>query len=153
MSNQDKQSNQIETPQDKKRANMWSWISLGCFVGKGVIEILLVFVSGLASAFIDAAGAYDFADAITALSEAFYAIAACVSGAMFIASIVIMIYVRVKYPKNIFGKVLMWVYIVLISLYIITMAVIVIAVGIACAACINECENIAMIAIERMMIC
>ena len=153
MSNQGKQVNQIETPQDKKKANMWSWISLGCFVGKGIIELLLVFGSGFAYAFIDAADDYDFADVITAFSEAIYAIAACVSGVMFIASIVIMIYVRVKYPKNVFGKVLMWVYIVLISLYIITMAVVVIAIGIACAACIDECESIAMLAIERMMIC
>ena len=69
---------------------------------------------------------------------------------------VIIIYVRVKYPKNTFGKVLMWIYIVMFVLYIITMAVIIIACGIACSACIDECEKcgqMGMIVIERLMLC
>ncbi len=35
------------------------------------------------------------------------------------ASIILMIYVRVKYPKNKFGKIIMWIYIILIALGII----------------------------------
>lgn len=148
-----KQTNMIETPEDKKKGNMWSWISLGCFVGRIIVDAIMAFASGLVFSVIGASGEFEFAEVATTFTEIIYAIGTCISGLLFIASIVMMIYVRVKYPKNVFGKVLMWVYIVLVSLYIITMAVCIIAIGIACVACLNECEELAMIAIESMMLC
>ena len=57
----------------------------------------------------------------------------------------LMIYVRVKYPNNIFGKVLMWIYIALIVIGIIVLSVVIISCGIAFGACVNgmmECGEI-----------
>ena len=48
---------------------------------------------------------------------------------------VLMIVVRVKYPKNKFGKVLMWIYIVELIISLILIIVIVIA----CAKILNDC--------------
>ena len=60
-----------------------------------------------------------------------------VVGLSSIAGIVIMIIVRIKYPQNTFGKVLMWVYIVEYILLIILGIVIVIA----CGAAISDFNN------------
>lgn len=43
-----------------------------------------------------------------------------------LVSLILMIVVRVKYPKNTFGKVLMWLYIVVYALYVIMVLVVVI---------------------------
>lgn len=62
-----------------------------------------------------------------------------------IAALALMIYVRVKYPNNIFGKVLMWIYIALIVIGIIVLSVVIISCGIAFGACVNgmmECGEI-----------
>lgn len=146
--------NQIETPEDKKKGNMWSWISLGCFLGRFVVDVAIAFVSGMATSLFSAIDDVEkIGEATTVVSEMIFTIGTCASYAMSIAALVIMIYVRVKYPKNIFGKVLMWVYIVSFVIYIILMVAFIIACGIACAACTNECQTLAMIAIERLMIC
>ncbi len=50
-----------------------------------------------------------------------------------LAGLVLMIVARVKYPKNIFAKVLMWLYIATVIIYIVLMVAIIIACGIACA--------------------
>lgn len=153
MSNQ----NLIETPEDKKKGNFWSWISLGCFLGRFVVDAVIAFVSGLATSFFSNIGDIEkIGEATTVVSDIIFAIGSCVSMAMSIAALVIIIYVRVKYPKNIFGKVLMWVYIVLFIMYVILMVAFIIACGIACNACVDECEKcgqMGMIAIERLMIC
>ena len=149
-----KQSIQIETPEEKRLGNKWSWISLICFLGRFlismVIPVLVVVISGFFSTYADMDDAVY--EAMTTIMEIAYLVSSCVSTLASIAAFVIMIYVRVKYPKNVFGKVLMWVYIVLFALYIITMAVIIIACGIACGACMNDCQDLACITIERLMI-
>ena len=144
----------IETPEDKKKGNFWSWISLACFAGGFVADALIaVFMGVLNSITYNLTSTANVSEMTNAASEAFIAIGGCVSILLAIAALVIMIYVRVKYPKNIFGKVLMWVYIVLFAMYIIFMAVVIIACGIACAACTEECQGLAMLAIERLMLC
>ena len=147
-------SSLIETPEDKKKGNFWSWISLACFAGGFVADALMaVFMGVLNSITYNLTSTANVSEMTNAASEAFIAIGGCVSILLAIAALVIMIYVRVKYPKNIFGKVLMWVYIVLFVMYIIFMAVVIIACGIACAACTEECQSLAMLAIERLMLC
>ena len=147
-------SSLIETPEDKKKGNFWSWISLACFAGGFVADALMaVFMGVLNSITYNLTSTANVSEMTNAASEAFIAIGGCVSILLAIAALVIMIYVRVKYPKNIFGKVLMWVYIVLFTMYIIFMAVVIIACGIACAACTEECQSLAMLAIERLMLC
>ena len=49
-----------------------------------------------------------------------------------------MVVVRVKYPKNTFGKVLMWIYIVEIILAIIS----VVLLFLMCMACANSIDGI-----------
>ena len=147
-------SSLIETPEDKKKGNFWSWISLACFAGGFVVDALMaVFMGVLNSITYNLTSTANVSEMTNAASEAFIAIGGCVSILLAIAALVIMIYVRVKYPKNIFGKVLMWVYIVLFAMYILFMAVVIIACGIACAACTEECQSLAMLAIERLMLC
>ena len=144
----------VETPEDKKKGNFWSWISLACFAGGFVVDALMaVFMGVLNSITYNLTSTANVSEMTNAASEAFIAIGGSVSILLAIAALVIMIYVRVKYPKNIFGKVLMWVYIVLFTMYIIFMAVVIIACGIACAACTEECQSLAMLAIERLMLC
>ncbi len=149
--------NIIETPEDKKKGNFWSWISLGCFAGRFVVDIVIALVSGMATSIFSSISSVSdieqIGEATTVVSEMIFAIGSCASLAMGIAALVIMIYVRVKYPKNTFGKVLMWVYIVLFALYIIAMVAFIIACGIACAACTNECQKLGMIVVERLMLC
>jgi len=58
-----------------------------------------------------------------------------------IAGLIIMIYVRVKYPKNVFGKVLMWLFIVgaIIAVIIAILYAILLAVACySCFSCISE---------------
>lgn len=147
-------SNLIETPEDKKKGNFWSWMSLACFAGGFVVDaVMAVFMGVLNSITYNLTSTANAYEVTNAAYEAFIAIGGCVSMFLAIAALVIMIYVRVKYPKNVFGKVLMWVYIVLFALYIITMVAFIIACGMACAACTNECQSLAMLAIERLMLC
>ena len=42
-----KQMNQIETPEEKKKGNFWSLMSLICFVSRFIVNIvIMVLVSG-----------------------------------------------------------------------------------------------------------
>lgn len=58
-----------------------------------------------------------------------------------IAGIVLMIYVRVKYPKNVFGKVIMWLYIILAILAILMIIIMIVACTLACGYLINTCQG------------
>lgn len=146
--------NRIETPEEKRQGNKWSLISLICFVSRFVIGLLTGFMSGfISSIFVDNV---ELSKVTNSFSEVVYLLGTGISVLLAIAALVIIIYVRVKYPNNIFGKVLMWVYIVLFIMYVILMVALIIACGIACNACIDECEKcgqMGMIAIERLMIC
>lgn len=70
------------------------------------------------------------------------------SGLGFIAGIVVLIIVRVKYPQNTFGKVLMWVYIVLGILGFLAFVAILVVCAAACgqgldgcASCLESCRH------------
>lgn len=151
-----KQGYQIETPEDKKKGNFWSWISLGCFGGRFVLDLVIAVASGMATSIFsnitEITDISEINEMATSVTQIILTIGSGISILLSIAALVIIIYVRVKYPRNIFGKVLMWVYIVVFALYIITMAVIIIACGIACGACMNDCQDLACIVVERLMI-
>ena len=114
------------SPEDNKKANMFCWISLGLFLA----PILLAVVFEAANSIFD----------INYLENAGN-ISSEISGLFYIGALVFMIIVRVKYPKNVFGKVLMWTYIVLTVISIITMVAMIIACSIACSTCMNEMQG------------
>lgn len=101
---------EVYTKEDNDKANLISAISLLCFIAPFLITGLFL-NSGLES----------LVSNLISLLE--------------LASFVLMIYVRVKYPKNIFAKVLMWFYIVAITLMIILVAVFFFACFAALASC------------------
>ena len=146
-----KQMNQIETPEEKKKGNFWSFMSLICFVSRFIVNIvIMVLVSG-AELMVEA---YQDLNRITdMISTSSAIIGGGIEILLSIATLVIIIYVRVKYPKNIFGKVLMWIYIVLFVMYVVIMAAMIIAIGIACGACLDDCSKMGKIIIESRMLC
>lgn len=117
------------SPEDNKKANMLSLISLGCFIFPIIADIIFITISALTTS--------EISDAF----ETLFDIGGVISILTFIAAIVLMIIVRVRYPKNTFGKVLMWVYIVMIVLIIIGVVVAIIACAIACNECIESLQN------------
>ena len=64
-----------------------------------------------------------------------------VGGLFFIAALVLMIIVRVKYPQNQFGKVLCIVYIVLAAIALILTIAAMIIIAIVCNQIISDCES------------
>lgn len=63
-------------------------------------------------------------------------------GVLFVAAWVLMIVARVRYPKNLFGKVLMWMYVVLVLLGMIGMIVIGFLLMKACNECLDSCQKL-----------
>lgn len=61
------------------------------------------------------------------------------AGIGFVAGIVLLIIVRVKYPQNTFGKVLMWVYIVFAVLCFLAFFLFLVACSIACNGASSSC--------------
>lgn len=59
-----------------------------------------------------------------------------------LAAWIIMIYVRVKYPKNTFGKVLMWFYIFSTVISIVRMIIIMVLCGASFEAFISCCQDL-----------
>ena len=121
-----------ETPEDKKKANTMCIISLICmFVPSlisGVVTVLL-------SAALQGTGKSDFSTTSN-VYELITSFVYLLTGAAEIASWVLMIYVRVKYPKNVFGKVLMILYIGLVILGIIGTVIL----FIACIETLRSCN-------------
>ena len=146
-----KQMNQIETPEEKKKGNFWSLMSLICFVSRFIVNIvIMVLVSG-AELMVEA---YQDLNRITdMISTSSAIIGGGIEILLSIATLVLIIYVRVKYPKNVFGKVLMWIYIVLFVMYVVIMAAMIIAIGIACGAFFDNCTKMGKIIIESRMLC
>ena len=58
-----------------------------------------------------------------------------------IAALVLLIIVRVNYPNNKFGKILMWIYIVLFIISIVVIFISVVACGIALGSCIESMQG------------
>lgn len=62
----------------------------------------------------------------------------CLLGLCPLAAFVIMITVRVKYPKNKFGKIIMWIYIIELILTIISILIIIIT----CGTILRDCRGL-----------
>ena len=114
------------SPEDNKKANMFCWISLGLFLTPFLLAIVF-------EALKDAFDFYDVENAVNILSGS--------SGLFYLGALVFMIIVRVKYPKNVFGKVLMWIYITITIISIIAVAVMIVACSIACNVCMEEIQG------------
>lgn len=104
--------NSIPSAEDEKNANLLCVISLILYFGSSAISGLLYSISSVSGSYV-----------------------ANIGGLCPLAGIVLMIIARVKYPKNRFAKVLMWIYIILTILAIVTVILIF-------AACIYACSSI-----------
>jgi len=87
-----------------KKVNTLCWISLACLV---VPFILTVFYSS----FLENT-AMEKNEILSGIFEFIFTLAE-------ILGVVLMLYVRIKYPKNIFGKVVMWLYIIALVIIIL----------------------------------
>lgn len=123
------------TYEENKKANLLCVVSLVLMFAP-----LLLYCAGLeiADTYLNIDFTGSFAHLCTYMGQLFV-------GGCAIASLAVMIYVRVKYPQNTFGKVIMWLYIVCIVLGLLYIAVLIIACGIALNACLDGlkgCGNI-----------
>lgn len=110
-------NNNVNTLEDDKKANKLCIISL---VLKYVPSILI-------------GGVYSAVDSSNSIANAL----TLLLGLGPLAALILMIYVRVKYPKNTFGKVLMWLYIIEIVFSLIAIVIIMIT----CAGILNSCKG------------
>lgn len=121
------------SPEDNKKANIISTISIILALG---VPILLGVMGWAAVVIFDDLSTTQMQD-MSNIGEIITVGFGLISWGSRIAALALMIYVRVKYPNNIFGKVLMWIYIALIVIGIIVLSVVIISCGIAFGACVN----------------
>ena len=116
--------NTDQEKKDEKTANILCLVSLACMFlvpfGTGII-------TGSFSEIADKTGD------VSGISTLFGSLSSLSS----LAAWVLMIIVRIKYRKNVFGKVLMWIYISMLALLIIAIIIFVIA----CASCLHDCKG------------
>ncbi len=126
--------NDMNAPEDERKANVFCIASLICVFLPRVLQFLGYLLFGTLLQQVGRESVlYDrISGALSALGIVFL-----------IAGIVLVIYVRVKYPKNIFGKVLMWIYIVLAVLILIAFIVMLVACTLACSYLIETCQGCA----------
>ena len=124
----------MNDPEDERKANVFCIASLICVFLPRVLQFLGYLLFGTLLQQVERESVlYDrISGALSALGILFL-----------IAGIVLVIYVRVKYPKNIFGKVLMWIYIVLAVLILIAFIVMLVACTLACSYLIETCQGCA----------
>lgn len=89
----------------------------------------IMFISGVSSLFSDES------------PEHFYNITYSLLTLCPLAGIVLMIIARVKYPQSRFAKVVMWIFIVTISISVILTIIAVVSCMIACNECVNHCPG------------
>ena len=130
----------MEQPNNNQKANRLCCISLACVILPAVLTVLLPSVW---DAFI--VSKQDGSLVLDILRNIF-SVVGCLS---FITGIATLIYVRVKYPQNRFGKVLMWIYIVITVIMIIALIVLmimchymIVTCGESCGSCLSECRSI-----------
>lgn len=117
-----------------KEANILCWISLACLIVPFILsplgaKILLVTSNSVVG------GLFSFLNSVFSIV---FVLAR-------ILGVVLMIYVRIKYPHNIFGIVLMWIYIivlVLIILFIIFIMVLCNGCVDGMSGCLQACRGI-----------
>lgn len=124
----------MNDPEDERKANVFCIASLICVFLPRVLQFLGYLLFGTLLQQVGRESVlYDrISGALSALGIL-----------SLIAGIVLVIYVRVKYPKNIFGKVLMWIYIVLAVLILIAFIVMLVACTLACSYLIETCQGCA----------
>ena len=124
----------MNDPDDERKANVFCIASLICVFLPRVLQFLGYLLFGTLLQQVGRESVlYDrISGALSALGILFL-----------IAGIVLVIYVRVKYPKNIFAKVLMWIYIVLAVLILIAFIVMLVACTLACSYLIETCQGCA----------
>lgn len=120
------------TPEDEKRANILCIISLAC----ELLPILVNTIFSLFSSTLKEVAEVDVQSAVT-FSDILMNVWGTVCVALMIAGLAIMIYVRVRYPQNVFGKVLMWVYIIVGVISIIIFIVYILFIIWACVSCMS----------------
>lgn len=126
--------NDMNDPEDERKANVFCIASLICVFLPRVLQFLGYLLFGT---LLQQVGRESVLyDRISGALSAFGILS-------LIAGIVLVIYVRVKYPKNIFGKVLMWIYIVLAVLILIAFIVMLVACTLACSYLIETCQGCA----------
>ncbi len=108
--------NSVVNPEDNKKANNLCILSLILKYGVGI-------VIGIIFSILSSMGNYTSSSAANSIGSAIAVVLYGLSGISEIAALVIMIIVRVKYPKNVFGKVLMWIYIVEIILAMLSIII------------------------------
>ena len=127
------------TPQEKKTANLLCILSLLCevfavgyFLFDGAIGFTHLRTDQITQAVV----------MVDRVLETF-------SGIALIAGIVILILVRVKYPANVFSKVLIWVYVIVTLLIIVAIVLLIMACFSACTkgagdiwSCLQGCGRI-----------
>ena len=117
-----------------KEANLLCWISLACLIVPLVLSPIGAKIL-LATSDTMVGGLFSFLNGVFSV---LFTLAR-------ILGVVLMIYVRIKYPHNVFGIVLMWIYIiilVLIILFIIFIMVLCNGCMDGMSGCLTECRNI-----------
>ena len=107
------------------RANNLCAISLMCII----VPIVLFLTFGVTKVGIE-------------IPDIIYQLISMSEGFMIIAGIVLIIYVRVRYPKNVFGKVLMWSYIVFAIIVFALFVASMIFIYILCNSMMEGCRGI-----------
>lgn len=106
-------------------ANVLCSISLGLYFGMPILSfIMYIFAYG-----------FSYSDSTSLLTNFFGSIISIISSLSTIAAYVLMIIARVKCPKSTYAKVVMWIYIALFAISLITLIVIIFACAGAVAAC------------------
>lgn len=114
------------SPEDNQKANIMCVISLVChFIVPFLGSFLL---GGMTSSFSET----NDVSAGSTITSLFSLIVSC----SYLASWVLMIIVRVKYKNNTFGKVIMWIYIILLALGIIAVIILIVT----CVNILRECN-------------
>ena len=114
------------SPEDNQKANIMCVISLVChFIVPFLGSFLL---GGMTSSFTET----NDVSAGSTITSLFSLIVSC----SYLASWVLMIIVRVKYKNNTFGKVIMWIYIILLALGIIAVIILIVT----CVNILRECN-------------
>lgn len=107
-----KQNPVVEEDKNNHLANVLCTISVCLYFGMPFVSFLFYCVTG---------GMMSYGDDYTsAMASFFSSIVGILSSMSTLAAYVLMIVARVKCPKNTFGKVLMWVYIALFIMGIVT---------------------------------
>lgn len=125
---QNNQENKMQdNPQEKKEANILCWCSVACaafvFFSSTITAIVKAISDRLAFGLIK-----NVDGVVTNILGTFDTI-------FVLAALVLMIIVRVKYPHSTFGKVLMWVYIVIAIGWMFLIFAAIIFFAIACKSC------------------